>query len=106
MCYWGGRVSEDMMFTTAYSAGANWNDSFWKHDRFNKLLVEARGELNNELRREMYVEMQTIVHNEGGVIIPMFAQYVAAASDKLAHNEIAGNMGFDGMRLHERWWYK
>lgn len=106
MCYWGGRVSEDMMFTTAYSSGANWNDSFWENDRFNKLLVEARGELDDAKRREMYGEMQTIVHNDGGVIVPMFAQYVEAATDKLAHNEIAGNMGFDGMRLHERWWYK
>lgn len=106
MCYWGGRVSEDMMFTTAYAAGANWNDTYWEHERFNKLLVEARAELDEAKRREMYVEMQTIVHNEGGVIVPMFAQYVAAASDKLAHGEIAGNMGTDGMRLHERWWFK
>ena len=106
MCYWGGRVSEDMMFTTAYAAGANWNDTYWEHERFNKLLVGARAELDEAKRREMYVEMQTIVHNEGGVIVPMFAQYVAAASDKLAHGEIAGNMGTDGMRLHERWWFK
>ncbi len=27
------------MFSTAYSDGAPWNDTFWKHDRFNKLLL-------------------------------------------------------------------
>ncbi len=107
MCYWGGRITQDMMFTTAYAAGANWNDSFWNNARFNKLLIEARGELNDEKRREMYVEMQTLVHDDGGVIVPMFAQLVFAASDKLAHNnEIAGNMYFDGNRLCEKWWFK
>lgn len=105
-CFWGGRVTEDLMFTAAYAAESNWNDTYWKNERFNKLLVEARAELDEAKRREMYVEMQTLLHNEGGVIVPMFAQYVYAASDKLAHNELAGHMDLDGMRLHERWWFK
>ena len=106
MCYWGGRITQDMMFTTAYAAGASWNDTFWNNERFNKLLLEARAELNEEKRRTMYVEMQTIVNEDGGAIVPIFAQYVSAATDRLAHGELAGNMGFDGMRLHERWWFK
>src|SRR5690606_6346253 len=41
-CYWGGRPTADWMFTQAYAADANWNDTFWKHQRFNELLVQAR----------------------------------------------------------------
>ena len=60
MCYWGGRPTEDWMFSTSYAAGASWNDSFWNHERFNKLLLLARAELDEtHLRREMYVEMQS-----------------------------------------------
>ncbi|MEM7055256.1 MAG: ABC transporter substrate-binding protein, partial [Pseudomonadota bacterium] len=69
-CYWSGRPTEDWMFTDAYAEESAWNDSFWKHDRFNALLKEARAELDTGKRREMYVEMQRITSDEGGVAIP------------------------------------
>ena len=58
------------MYSTAYAAEAGWNDTFWKHERFNKLLVEARAELNDAKRGEMYAEMQRIVSDEGGQQFP------------------------------------
>ncbi len=104
--YWSGRPTEDWMFSTAYSAGAAWNDSFWQNERFNKLLVEARSELDEAKRAEMYAEMQRLVKDEGGVIVPMFAAYVGAHSDKVQHGEqIAANWPMDGWRLIERWWF-
>ena len=103
-CYWGGRVIEDEMFSTAYAAGASWNDTAWEHERFNTLLVEARAELDEARRRAMYAEMQQIVRDEGGVIVPMFASYVFATSDKLVLSEqIASNWDLDGERWMERW---
>ena len=44
------------MLTTAYADGAAWNDTFWKNDRFNKLLGEARSELDHAKRAGMYAE--------------------------------------------------
>jgi len=52
--YWGGRPIEDQMFTTAYKTGASWNDSFWSNERFDELLVQARSELDQDKRRDMY----------------------------------------------------
>lgn len=104
--YWGGRPTEDWMFTTVYSEGAAWNDTFWSHERFNRLLKEARSMLDEAKRRELYVEMQRIVSNEGGVVLPMFASYVFATSTKIAHGEkLAANWDLDGMRFIERWWF-
>ncbi len=104
--YWGGRPTEDWMFSTAYASGAAWNDSFWEHERFNVLLKQARSELDEAKRRAMYVEMQDIVSNEGGVVIPMFAAYVMALSDKVAHpDEVGANWTMDGFRAVERWWF-
>ena len=105
MCYWGGRPTEDWMFSTAYSDSAAWNDTFWKHERFNQLLILARAELNDELRRAMYVEMQSIVRDEGGVVVPLFNNYVFATSDKIRHGEMQGNWDLDGSKLGERWWF-
>lgn len=104
MCYWGGRPVEDMMFSVAYSAGAPWNDTHWNNERFNKLLVDARAELNTEKRRQMYYEMQEICRNDGGTVVPMFNQMVEASSSKMAHGPISGHMAMDGMRTPERWW--
>lgn len=104
-CYWSGRPVEDLMFSTAYQSGVAWNDSFWSHERFDKLLIEARAELDESKRREMYFEMQDIVANEGGVAIPMFASYVFALSDNVGHPEqIGSNWDMDGSRWMERWW--
>lgn len=103
--YWGGRPTEDWMFSTVYAAGAPWNDGFWEHERFNQLLREARSELDEDRRREMYVEMQRIVRDEGSTIIHMFANYVMAVSDSIGTPEqIASNWTLDGFRAPERWW--
>ncbi len=103
--FWFGRPTEDMMFSTAYAERAAWNDSYWKHERFNKLLVQARAELDSDKRAGMYAEMQQLVRDEGGVVIPIFADYLMAASDKLAHGPVATNTEMDGLKLPERWWF-
>jgi peptide/nickel transport system substrate-binding protein len=104
--YWGGRATEDMMFSTAYAKGASWNDTFWDHKRFNELLVSARAELDEKKRRGMYAEMQRIVSDEGGVVVPMFSADLSAAGEKIGHGKLAANWELDGFRAPERWWFK
>ena len=103
--YWSGRPTEDWMFTVAYAAGANWNESRWAHPRFNELLKSARAELNEDRARDMYWEMQQLTRDEGGTVIALFADHLIGHSDKLAHGKIAGNWELDGYRLIERWWF-
>jgi len=105
-CYWGGRPTQDWMFSQAYAEGANWNDTYWSHERFNKLLLEGRGELNAAKRAEIYGEMQQILRDEGGVVVWAFANYVYAMSDKVQHGpDVAANWELDGGRYVERWWF-
>ena len=104
--YWSGRVTEDWMFSVGYAEDAAWNETFWKHDRFNVLLKAARAELDENKRREMYEEMQLIVRDEGGAIVPMFGNFVMAMTEKLQTPEkIAGNWALDGDKNIERWWF-
>ena len=104
-CFWNGRPTADWMFSLAYAGGAAWNDTFWKNERFDELLVKARAELDESRRREMYGEMQRIVRDQGGAIIPMFASDLQAASEKLGHGEVAANYECDGFKISERWWF-
>ena len=91
---------------SANASGASWNDTFWSHDRFNQLLREARSELDESKRREMYVEMQRIVRDEGGALISLFANYVIGHSKKVAHAEaVSGTYDLDGAKILERWWF-
>ena len=82
-----------------------WNDSFWNHKRFNKLLLEARVELDDAMRRELYGEMQRIVRDQGGNIVSMFASILIPHSNKLTHGPVSGAAALDGLRLAERWWF-
>ncbi len=105
-CYWSGRPTENWIFSQIYAADASWNDTYWKHERFNKLLLEARAELDTSKRRTLYVEMQQIVNNEGGVCLPLFQSDVMAYNDKLHVPEVVGNnWELDGAKSAERWWF-
>ena len=105
-CYWSGRPTENWIFSQIYAADASWNDTYWKHDRFNELLVQGRSELDPAKRREIYVEMQRIVHDEGGVCLPLFQADTMAYSEKLFVPEVIGNnWELDGHKNAERWWF-
>ena len=77
--YWGGRPTQDQMYTTAYTSKADWNDTRFLREDFDKLLLEARAELDEAKRKEMYHSMALMVRDEGGVILPMFNDFVNAA---------------------------
>jgi peptide/nickel transport system substrate-binding protein len=102
--YWSGRPVEDSMFTLAYKSGASWNDTFWSNARFDELLKQARSELDEDKRRTMYNEMQNIVNQDGGTIIPMFASFVFATSNEIdTGGDFGSNWDVDGERWAERW---
>jgi len=106
MCFWQGRPSEDWMFSEVYARNAPWNDTHWQNERFNTLLLSARAELNTDTRRAMYDEMQQLVSDQGGVIVPMFANYVMARGAGVAHEpRIGSNLDLDGWKCVERWWF-
>ena len=104
-CYWSGRSTEDWMFSTAYEAGVPWNDTQWDHPHFQELLHSGRVELDSDKRRQIYYEMQLILNQEGGVVVPAYANDVGAASTGLAHGDIGNVWAMDSARIAERWWF-
>ena len=105
--YWSGRATEDWMFSTAYEDGVPWNDSNWGNDdspRFQELLLSARAELDSDKRRAQYYEMQQILRDDGGVLVPMFANYVQAVNNRIMSPDTVGNLWqMDNARMAERW---
>ncbi|MGN6469238.1 MAG: ABC transporter substrate-binding protein [Rhizobiaceae bacterium] len=78
LSYWGGRPTQDQMYSTAYISSADWNDTRWKRPEFDKMVIAARGELDQEKRKKMYADMGMMMRDEGGLIVPFFNQYIDA----------------------------
>jgi peptide/nickel transport system substrate-binding protein len=103
--YWGGRPTIDWMLATAYTSDAVFNDTFWKNPKFDQLLAAARAETDNAKRAAQYAEAQQILHDDGGIVVLMFANWVSANSKKLAHGPLNVNYDHDGCYIYERWWF-
>lgn len=103
--YWFGTPTADGIFTQAYAAGGDWNDTHWKNEKFNTLMVEARGELDEAKRAAMYRDMQLLVRDEGGNVIPAFANDVFATRNTIRHGKLASNYETDGRMFFDRWWF-
>ena len=103
---WGARPTPDVMFSLAYKDDAAWNESRWQNARFNELLRAAKAELNQELRGEMYAEMQQLSHDDGGTILPVFNNWVYGRRANVLRGEsAASSWPVDGARGVSRWWF-
>ena len=107
MVQWGARPTPDQMFSLAYKDDAAWNESHWQNKRFNELLLQAKAELDQPKRTEMYREMQELARDDGGTIIPFFANFVYARRKNVKHGEhLAASWQVDGARGTSRWWFE
>lgn len=105
LAQWGARPTPDMILSLVYASEASWNESNFSHERFDKLLVGARAELDNTLRGEMYREMQQIIRDDGATPVPFFKSYVYARRDNVQHvGSLTGTWPLDGYHALERWW--
>lgn len=91
------RPTPDILFSLLYSSDAPWNESRYKSEKFDKMLVEARGSLDEDKRTAIYWEMQEMVANDAGTIIPAYISNIDAISAKvhgLRPNPLGGMMGY------------
>jgi peptide/nickel transport system substrate-binding protein len=83
---WGAinpRPSADTLFTQFFKSDATWNEAGWKNEKFDQLLLAARAETDLAKRKKMYADMQVLVHEHGGIGIPLFLANIDGHSKKL-----------------------
>jgi peptide/nickel transport system substrate-binding protein len=83
MSYWTGRPTQDQVYSIAYLKNAEWNDTRFFRDDFDKLILQARSELDSAKRKALYRQAGVMLRDEGGVIVPMFNDYIDATSAKV-----------------------
>lgn len=91
------RPNADMLFSQFFQSTAPWNESGWKNEQFDQLLVQARGETDEAKRGKMYADMQTLVHEHSGIGVPVFISNIDAADQRVkgyGANPLGGFMGY------------
>ncbi len=102
--YWGGRPVQDQMYSTAYLSTADWNDTAFRDPAFDALMIQARGELDVAKRTAIYSQMANTLRDTGGLILPMFNDWVEARANTVG-GWIANPAGslMDGKALRACW---
>ncbi|TPK74116.1 twin-arginine translocation signal domain-containing protein [Mesorhizobium sp. B2-4-15] len=105
LSYWGGRPTQDQMYSTGYVSTADWNDTRFKRPEFDKMLFAARGELDQDKRKAIYHDMAVMMRDEGGLIVPFFNQFIDAAATSKISGWVKNPIGemMDGYALGECW---
>lgn len=75
---WDARPVPDLILSIAFQSEASYNETQWKNERFDKLLIEARGVTDFDKRKEMYCELQRLIQDDGGHITMAFIDYLNA----------------------------
>jgi peptide/nickel transport system substrate-binding protein len=91
------RPTADLKFSLFFKSDAPWNVSGWVNSQFDQLVVAARAESDEQKRRQMYADMQALVHRDCGVGIPVFISLLDAHDSRikgLGSIPIGGLMGY------------
>jgi len=103
--YWGGRPVQDQMFSTAYLSTADWNDTRFKREDVDALILQARSETDLAVRKEIYSKISKLVNEEGGTICPMFNDFIDAHSDTIMGWENNPNYEMSGGFASAKTWF-
>lgn len=103
--YWAARTTQDQIFSVAYRSDADWNESRFRKPEFDELLFSARSERDNAVRAGIYSQMQRMVHEEAGVLIPMFNDYVDAVASSVQGYIKNSSDSLGGHRVAENTWF-
>lgn len=80
---WNMRPTANSMLAIQFAPGGAWNDTFWNNERFGKLLQMQLSETDPAKRHEMLCEMQTLVHEGSGMVIPYHVNILDGVNDKI-----------------------
>jgi len=80
---WGQRPA-DQILNEAYRGGAPWNETYWNHPDFDKMLDQARQELDFEKRKALYHRLQTMLYEEGGSFIPLHTNQAVVTTARVS----------------------
>ncbi len=80
---WSGRPADDAL-SVAYLSEADWNETRWKNPEFDAAIFEARRTVDEAARTALYHKAQHLLRDEGGAIISMHPDAMAAVRSNIS----------------------
>lgn len=80
---WNMRPTANAQMAIQFGPGAAWNDTYWNNERMGELLSTSLSELDPVKRHAMYCEMQTLIHEGSGMVIPAFSNINDGIADNI-----------------------
>jgi peptide/nickel transport system substrate-binding protein len=81
--YWNGRPAATEVLGIAYKSDAVWNETHWRNPDFDKMLLQAKAETDTTKRKSYLWEMQRMLYEDGGAIIPVFSDFLDGYSSSV-----------------------
>ncbi|HLW93725.1 MAG TPA: ABC transporter substrate-binding protein [Roseiarcus sp.] len=92
---WSGAPAATHILARVFGADSPLNETHWRNDKFERLLADAKRE-TDEAKRKTYIwEMQAMLHNDGGAIIPAFKDWIDAHRDNVGGHTPHGGFELD-----------
>jgi peptide/nickel transport system substrate-binding protein len=98
------RPSVDVMLSLFFKSDSPQNESGWKNEKFDQLLLAARGEVDEARRAQMYADLQSMIHSEGNIGIPFFMSNLDGVNRKLKGMTPVPLGGMMGYTFSEHAW--
>jgi len=105
MSNWNPRPTADLRFSLVYLTDAKWNESHNGSPELDALILKARAMADGPERYEVYCDVQKMIYETGGSIVPIFTDWLDARVENLmgwTGNPLAEG---DGARIHENVWF-
>ena len=80
---WNMRPTANAAMAIQFAPNANWNDTFWNNERMGELLKHQLAETDAAKRHAMLCEMQTLIHNGSGMVIPCHVNETDGARNRI-----------------------
>lgn len=101
---WGARPTADALLSLVFTSNAPWNESAWRVPAFDQLVKAARGETDENKRRQIYHDIQVMVVDQGSEIIPLYADALSATRNNVRGFTSVPGVPLSGNRAAEKVW--
>ena len=102
---WATRATVDIQMTLTFKAGGAWNDTHFNNAEFERLLVDARVELDQGKRAQMYARCQELISQNSGMVCFAVEDYLDAHHTKLQGLTPSARLDMGDGRIAEKGWF-
>ncbi len=100
--YWAGRPAATQMLDVAYKRGAPWNETHWSDEHFETMLAAAQAETDETKRKAVIWDMQTVLRDSSGSLIPCFRDWLDAHHQRVGGHTPHSGFDMDNGRIAEK----